>query len=1603
MPFVSIDGTTLQGTFSEDLSLEGMTASAFRLVAIDPGAVPISVQSVVPDLTTVQSGSQGQVGSLWPPSKVFDACGGAFTGSHVGDYLIITGTSEAPYRITAVSGTLLTLDRPLLVVYPYAKGDPATPGVPESLAQSLSLVEGLQVHQNGNLASSTIGDLEWEHVKVDGVTLVTNKSTNGKSYRVEVSLKAKSGVPYLTQDDFVAVADKPRLGSVEFIPEGGSVLLTFDTPMRLDSVLTSPDEYSLSGPGSAEVTSVRTLDDRRVALSVSGMQAGSYTVEVNASGTPKDVAGNPIDPTFNQAVFTATVPIRTRSVFTDLGPISKPELTLMSGVGATIQTSTIAYQGQVTLNEVILTGATLSSTHVGKYVDLTDTAVNLGTYKVLAVLSPVRARLEASLRLPDADNGDISWRLFDPRHGEIADDPSDVVVRVNGTPVTPDAVIGLLGQVVLPSAPSSSDDVKIDYSWVPDPTVEVRRLNSREFKLNGWLHDTGRQTSNQHTYRYRNVLVSPSTFASDNLLAEQAQPLLRELSYRAYERAYTASLNDPSLLLLNTPLHRVAYPPMSRQVPETSVSYSADTLPEADPTSPWERKGLGLASASSGLLTVQDNTGSAYPTGNPLFWVRGGDFTFQHVFALTWRMHVTSYTPVGVFTGVSVGWSDEVKAAVVGFLDDSGVRKIGFLKKGSGNDPSLLTSWVGGLLSDVPVDFDWSTPHSYRILRDRDGVIRLYVDGEVTEILRATSDDLPFLEELDDPFDQIQGVFFGSLSRQAQNVSVWDFVRYLVLPTNPQQSEPAIFVGYDGDVLPEEASYPWTPIGYHGNETLSGGTLILDSTSATSVVDVGTIGGDFKGFTRIEPLLQVSSDVVLDLGVQLRTYTHGITHNAVMAAVDDGSRLIQLCFFPTRGQPKYSYPGRSLPDDASPNPWTALGGESARMVGQTLIIDDTSSSDGLVYALTDSEPDGSSSRVLESTNDYYIEVKTKVLSYTTDGAVEGFCGLTVDTFDGLRTIGLMARETTLGVRRLAFHSDGLLLGPSAQFDFDWNDGNVHIIRIVKSTLGNLVSLFVDGTLLGTAAYTSFATATGNPMISFGSSTAISSGSTSVVEWHYVNTWRGQPTAGVRKYVGVWKGFDNEELTGYYLPLRVSGHAAVAGNTITDTSVNFITLGVSIGDDLVVDVGTNKGTYEIASVGSTTLTVVGSFLGPSEVDYRIPSQTDWSYSHRYRIVRDPGGAVSLLFDSQTDPLIRIDYNEVTLPSSTLGLPRSIAGGLPSITWGAFDSENISQVAWDFVRYGVTRSVTEMRIVPHHQNLNQHNVMSSPEKTSVAHGRTSFTSSSTGIPYPWREYVDNVLVTPFTALNEGTPIVPQTQSYEVRRPTPQVTFLSGLNRPEDVLNSDGDFLLNDASTEVRLLVPRDVLYDSLEVVTRSTGDEDYIAPFSDEVNPVAFRQLSWTKEVCGIYSGDAIPEQDSGFGSAWVLESDTPGSVSATVFSGVLTYGSGNSVGNTIYRNPTPLTDPVGLSTKVDFRLKVLNDSSSGTGDTGIRFGFSAFGTITAALSFVSNPLGDREVRLLDLATETTVASIGFDFLDGAFHTYRLEKNVADGTVDFLIDP
>jgi hypothetical protein len=1323
------------------------------------------------------------------------------------------------------------------------------------------------------------------------------------------------------------------------------------------------------------------------------------------------------NPSITEAVQAADYPLIQRSLFTDKGPIAKPPLTLLAGTAGVLEGLT-----QLFLPSPGFGGD--PTTFIGQYLTFSGGVKNGGTFRITSaqlVYDPVthavtgiRVKVQASFTLPDAGSGSLVWEIFDPRDGQIADSPSDVVVRINGFPVVPQQVIGLLGQIVMPTTPAPTDDVRVDYSWVCNPTVEVRRLNSREFRLNAWNRDRGYLVDNYgHKYRYNNVLITPSEYEPDDIDAILDQPLLREMHYRAYERAYTPVFNDPSLLLLNSPIHKIAFPPAERTVSEEFVAYEANVLPESD-TPAWVRKGTGTASVSAGVLTIQDTSSGPFPNGRPIFWTQNIDLTFPHAFAMTWRFSISA-TPVteGVFTGVAAGYSDEEIAVVVGFLEIGGVKHIGILRRGA-TSPEDVTSWIGGIdpvtggETSAPVPHDWGIVRSYRIFRDTVGTVKVYVDGNVVETLRATPGELPFLEELNAPFDELQGAFFGSISRPSQNTSEWSFVRYLILPTNPIQASPSSFVSYEANAVPEVGLKPWTPIGYHGTETiLASDYLLLDSTSATDAAtesDVGLIGGDFRGFVRIEPLLQVSSQVVLDVGVQLRTQTHGIAPNALMTAVDDGDRLIQLAIFPDRATPKISYGGRSLPEDFSPYHWTptVTGTATAVMVGRTLRITNSIIGNGLVYAYDDTMPVVSDDRVFAAGIDYIFEFRCRVDSFITDGA--GFAGAFTQVFDGTRLIGVMF-EKILGVPYVTFHSDGvpILLG---RFAFDWTT-ITHTYRVRRSVSGDLVSLFIDGIFIGSLAYSSFASEL-NPVgqISFGSATLMSAGALSVVEWDYCNAWRVRND--LRHYVGLWKGFEPNSLIGYHLPLKTSGKGApVAGNALEDTLADFIAAGVLAGDKLIVDYGSNQGVYEVGAnpVDPTHLTIVGSFpLVPSLVDYRIARETDWTYQRKLRIARDPSGDVTILLDTDPVPIIQVGYNTIDLPSSSAGLVRTLSGGLPAIVFGSFDPTNLEQSSWDFVRYGIIKSVTEQLIAPHHQFLNQRNVIASPEHlfTSIPHSHTDYESSSTGIP-PKQDpdFLANPNLTAFTRLNEGTPLVPSTQSFEVRRPYPIQIFASALNRPEDVLNNDGNFTLNDGSFQYRLIVPKDVLYSSLDVIEQRTGDVDLLTPFTDEGQPT-ITGIQYQKTICLDYTADTLPENDPTTPTPWSLMSDNPSEVNTSVFGGILTYGTSPTGTRTAYRNNTPLPDSPGLQTEARFRLKLANDGTLGTGDTQVRFGLSAPG-MTIALAFVTSPTAERLILVLDLNNGNVLGSASFDFLDGNFHTYHIVRNPGMGVVQVSVDP
>jgi hypothetical protein len=347
------------------------------------------------------------------------------------------------------------------------------------------------------------GSVLWQLTTgVQGLTFETTKFTNGGTYTFLVTgLLSIPGAPFDFSSFCVATAPQPRVISAESLDDG-QILVTFDSSMLVDQDLANPAEYQLLGPGSPYVESVATVNSTQVVLFTRNIQGGSYSLVVGTH-TPHDSAGNPIDPFFDTVAFTTSPPINSRSIFTDYGPISRPPLTIETGVGVTF----------VDFQTVTLVGAVFPANYAGFQLKLSGTALNNGSYIILVVKTQNTVKVIASFNLPDSGGPVATWAVVNPRDGEIADDPAHVSVTINGTPVIPEEVIGLLGQIVLPSVPAHDQNVLVNYSWVLNPTVEIRRLNSKEFRLNDWNRDLGYLPGGSH-YRYNNVLPVDTNFTS---------------------------------------------------------------------------------------------------------------------------------------------------------------------------------------------------------------------------------------------------------------------------------------------------------------------------------------------------------------------------------------------------------------------------------------------------------------------------------------------------------------------------------------------------------------------------------------------------------------------------------------------------------------------------------------------------------------------------------------------------------------------------------------------------------------------------------------------------------------------------------------------------------------------------------------------------------------------------------------------------------------------------------------------------------------------------------------------------------------------------------
>jgi hypothetical protein len=195
----------------------------------------------------------------------------------------------------------------------------------------------------------------------------------------------------------------------------------------------------------------------------------------------------------------------------------------------------------------------------------------------------------------------------------------DVTVKVNGTAVDVGYVNPYIGQVMtlipIPLMPAGAITVTVDYKWFYNPIMDIIGLNTNGLVLNKWNRPLGHHFPPAHGEQIQTLPAYPKgvpdlmRFQMSVVLgpSERPDPLLIGHRFHALERDYTASLNDPTLMMLNQNPHSIAVPGLE-SIPEgETVSYEGLQTPLAE-TPSWLLAGVdtGAIDAGQGTYTLVD-------------------------------------------------------------------------------------------------------------------------------------------------------------------------------------------------------------------------------------------------------------------------------------------------------------------------------------------------------------------------------------------------------------------------------------------------------------------------------------------------------------------------------------------------------------------------------------------------------------------------------------------------------------------------------------------------------------------------------------------------------------------------------------------------------------------------------------------------------------------------------------------------------------------------------------------------------------------------------------------------------------------------------------
>ena len=236
--------------------------------------------------------------------------------------------------------------------------------------------------------------------------------------------------------------------------------------------------------------------------------------------------------------------------------------------------------------------------------------------------------------------------------------------------------------------------VDTDYIWFATPAMELVGLNTRGLTLNTWDRSVGHTAGVPAPLPPEHAGGSMTNrFPMGVALGPYSRPSPKHIGHRyiGFQKDYSALLNQPTTMLLNSNPHAISVGGLSAEALNQRGVFDGNSSPLVAPT-PWVLKGVDSGgSVADGIYYLGDASAGPFGIGTAAFYARDTNLSLSTNVMESGRFRVATYTADGVFTGVGVGLHDGAHLVLVGALVVDGVQHVGLLK--DGNVAHLEEGW----------------------------------------------------------------------------------------------------------------------------------------------------------------------------------------------------------------------------------------------------------------------------------------------------------------------------------------------------------------------------------------------------------------------------------------------------------------------------------------------------------------------------------------------------------------------------------------------------------------------------------------------------------------------------------------------------------------------------------------------------------------------------------------------------------------------------------------------------------------------------------------------------------------------------------------------